>query len=70
MLRERKVISNLSEQRLVAAVNLELALSYSSFILFQFIHLGVVIFCGMRQASLLNLHLIFTLKDDFLQKTI
>lgn len=58
MLSERKVISNLSEQCLVAAVNLELALLYFSFILLQFLHLGAVILCGMSQANLLNLNLI------------
>lgn len=52
VLSKREVISNLSEQCLVAAVNLELALSYFSFILFQFLHLGVVIFCDMSQANL------------------
>lgn len=58
VLSKREIISNLSEQCLVGAVNLEL--SYFLFILFQFLHLGVVIFCGMNQGNLLSLNLILT----------
>lgn len=55
MLSERKVISNLSEQCLVAAVNVKLVLIFL-FILFQFLHFDVGIFFGLSQANLLNLN--------------
>lgn len=66
-LAEREVISNLSEQCLMASENLKLALIL---LFLLFLDLGIVIFWDIRQASLLDLNLILAYFERWvLQKT-